>query len=68
MRCPICGKTHLREISPRRYFCAECCHEVAFSRKKMVAYYPDEEGGLRLVGTVEKASEFYQAVHFKRTS
>ncbi len=68
MKCPICGKGHLREISPKRYFCAECCHEVTMSRKKMVAYYPDEEGGLRLVGTVDQVSKNYQTVHYRRTS
>lgn len=68
MRCPICGEGHLREISPKRYFCAECCHELQMSRTKTVAYYPDEEGGLRLVGPLEKASECYQAVHFRQTS
>ena len=62
MKCPICGKGHLREISPK------CCHEVTMSRKKMVAYYPDEEGGLRLVGTVDQVSKNYQTVHYRRTS
>lgn len=68
MKCPICGKAYLREISPKRYFCAECCHEVSTSRAKMVAYYPDEEGGLRLVGPVEQASKRYQAIHQRKTS
>lgn len=67
MKCPICGKNTLGEISPKRYFCSECCHEVAINRKRIMAYYPDEEGGLRLAGPVEMVAESYASVHMRRS-
>lgn len=61
--CPICHRHSLGKIGYNRYYCAECCHEVLYLRKAEAsrAFYPDAEGELRQVGSLQEAQQYYAA-------
>ena len=65
--CPICGSHAIGQIGFKRYFCAECCHEVVVSTKKNVAYYPSEDGEIRVAGKTNEVAEVYAKVQEKKT-
>ena len=60
--CPICGRGHLRKIAPNRYYCADCCYEVAGKAKKAQVFFPDIDGELRKVGTLQDVRRQYLAL------
>ncbi len=57
--CPICGSHSLGQIGFKRYFCAECCHEVFISKQKNLVYYPSPDGEMRVVGHIGEVAQTY---------
>ena len=62
-RCPICGSARFGKIGPSRHFCPHCCHEVVMTTKSCKAYYPGEDGDLRLAGSVKEVARCYAMNH-----
>jgi ribosomal protein L37AE/L43A len=57
--CPICGSHAFGKIGYRRWFCADCCHEISVSKSKNVVYYPGEDGEMRIVGKIDDARDSF---------